>query len=92
LICDGGLIANLTSLCYSGYALKKIQENNEAEIMQTVLEEAHSSYPSEIIVELQSSTPDEMDSNVDRIVEWVKNWRTGRDLSESPQGDEAKED
>lgn len=66
----------------SGYPLKKIQENNEAEIMQTVLEEARASYAAEILVELQSDTPDEMDSNVDRIVQWVKDWRKGRALSD----------
>lgn len=32
------------------YPLKKIQENNEAEIMEVVLEEARSSYPAEIVV------------------------------------------
>ena len=37
-----------------GYPLKKIQENNEAEIMEVVLDEARSSYPVEIVVELQS--------------------------------------
>ena len=69
--------------------MNKIQENNEAEIMQTVLEEARASYPAEIIVELTSESPDELDSNVDRMVQWVKNWRIQRGLTEEPSADEA---
>ncbi|KAF9056309.1 AAA domain-containing protein [Panaeolus papilionaceus] len=57
-----------------GYPLKKIQENNEAEIMQVVLEEARSSYASEIVVELESETTEQLESNVSRIVAWVNSW------------------
>ena len=56
------------------YPLKKIQENNEAEIMQVVLEEARSSYPAEIIVELQSDSMEQLEDNVARIVEWITLW------------------
>ena len=56
------------------YPLKKIQENNEAEIMQVVLEEARSSYPAEIIVELQSENMEQLEANVARIVEWITLW------------------
>ena len=55
--------------------MKKIQENNEAEIMQVVLEEARSSYPSEIVVELQSESTKDLESNVARIIEWIQVWR-----------------
>jgi len=57
-----------------GYPLKKIQENNEAEIMQVVLEEARSSYPSEIVVELESEGMEQLEGNVTRIVEWITTW------------------
>lgn len=57
-----------------GYPLKKIQENNEAEIMQVVLEEARSSYPAEIIVELQSEDMEQLEANVARIVDWITSW------------------
>lgn len=57
------------------YPLKKIQENNEAEILQTVLDDARESYAEEIIVELRSETTEDMESNVSRIVEWINNWR-----------------
>jgi len=56
------------------YSLKKIQENNEAEIMQIVLEEARSSYPAEIIVELQSESLEQLETNVARIVDWITLW------------------
>ena len=59
---------------HRAYPLKKIQENNEAEIMQVVLEEARSSYPAEIIVELQSESMEQLEANVARIVEWIALW------------------
>jgi len=62
-----------------GYPLKKIQENNEAEIMQVVLEEAHSSYPSEIVVEFESEGMEQLESNVTRIVEWIMAWLKGQE-------------
>jgi len=56
------------------YALKKIQENNTSEIMQTVLEDARESYAHDIVVELQSDNATELDSNVARIVKWIETW------------------
>ncbi|KAF8642258.1 hypothetical protein AX16_009533 [Volvariella volvacea WC 439] len=58
----------------SHYPLKKIQENNEAEIMQVVLEEAKASYPPEIVVELSSDQAEDLQSNMARMVEWINNW------------------
>lgn len=65
---------------YRSYPLKKIQENNEAEIMQVVLEEARSSYPEEIVVELKSESTEDLEANVARIVDWIKAWRKGQEL------------
>ncbi|KAF9452630.1 P-loop containing nucleoside triphosphate hydrolase protein [Macrolepiota fuliginosa MF-IS2] len=59
-----------------GYPLKKIQENNEAEIMQVVSEEARASYPTEIVVELRSEETEDLESNISRIVEWIQIWKT----------------
>ena len=53
--------------------------------MQVVLEEARSSYAEQIVVELQSESPDDIESNVDRMVQWVSNWRSERDLSTEPE-------
>ncbi|KDR85137.1 hypothetical protein GALMADRAFT_233781 [Galerina marginata CBS 339.88] len=63
------------------YPLKKIQENNEAEIMQVVLEEARSSYAPQIVIELQSETMEQLESNVARIVEWIKLWLKNQESS-----------
>lgn len=61
--------------------MKKIQENNEAEIMEVVIDEARSSYPAEIVVELRSEGTDDLEANVIRIVEWIKAWRQDRGLN-----------
>ena len=58
-----------------GYRQNKIQENIECEIMQVVLDEAHDSYSKEIIVELTSDTFDQLESNAQRIRQWVTNWK-----------------
>lgn len=47
----------------------------DAEIMEVLLEEAHEAYDQEIVVELQSDTADDMDSNIERIETWIKNWK-----------------
>jgi len=65
-----------------GYPLKKIQENNEAEIMEVVLEEARSSYPAEIVVELNSESMEDLEGNVARIVAWIQAWRKDQGLGD----------
>ena len=57
-----------------GYSLQKIQENNEAEIMQVVLSEAQESYKEDIIMILNSDNVDQQEENVERIVDWLNNW------------------
>lgn len=47
----------------------------DAEIMQVLLEEAREAYDEEIVVELQSSSLDDIDSNVERIQAWIENWK-----------------
>ncbi|EPQ30057.1 uncharacterized protein PFL1_02174 [Pseudozyma flocculosa PF-1] len=63
-----------------GYTLKKIQENNEAEIMGVVLDDARSSYPAEAIVELRSQESGDVEDNVERIIQWIHAWRKDRGL------------
>lgn len=43
--------------------------------MQVVLEEARSSYPAEIVVELQSEGTEDIEANVARIADWVTTWQ-----------------
>jgi adenylate kinase len=59
------------------YKLNKIQENNDAEIMNVVLDEARESYAEEIVVELSNQSTEELESNVGRIIEWIKAWLEG---------------
>lgn len=66
----------LTGRAYRrNYPEIKLQENLDSEIMEVLLQEAHDSYESEIVIELTSNTSDEMDSNVDRIEAWTKQWK-----------------
>ncbi|KAI0064880.1 P-loop containing nucleoside triphosphate hydrolase protein [Artomyces pyxidatus] len=65
-----------------GYPLKKIQENNEAEIMNVVIDEARSSYAEEIVVELKSEGTEDLESNVSRIVQWIQAWRKDRGFTD----------
>ncbi|KAJ2900189.1 P-loop containing nucleoside triphosphate hydrolase protein [Zalerion maritima] len=57
------------------YAEIKLQENLDTEIMDILLQEARDSYNEEIVVELRSDTPEEMETNVDRIFSWLEQWK-----------------
>jgi adenylate kinase len=43
--------------------------------MNVVLEDARESYAPEIVVELTSESPDDVEENVARIVSWVEQWK-----------------
>jgi adenylate kinase len=58
-----------------GYSDKKRSENIECEIMQVVLEEAMESYDESIVHELPSNRIEDLESNVERVVTWLKNWK-----------------
>jgi adenylate kinase len=61
-----------------GYSQKKIEENLQAEIFGVVAEEAQKSYDENIVVVLQSDALADMQSNVDRTVQWVQHWLRDR--------------
>ena len=63
------------------YSQHKIQENIQAEIFQTILDEAMDSYKPEIVFELISNTPEDMDSNLDKIKSWIKQWKLEHNVS-----------
>jgi len=42
--------------------------------MEVLLQEARDSYDSEIVVELASNTSEEMESNIERVEAWIKQW------------------
>ncbi|XP_078041590.1 adenylate kinase isoenzyme 6 isoform X2 [Augochlora pura] len=58
-----------------GYTGKKLEDNIDCEIFQTILEEAKSAYREEIVHELISNNMYEVTSNVDRICQWLEQWR-----------------
>lgn len=49
-----------------------------SEIMGVVLDEAREAYMEEIVVELQSETVQDMESNVTRIIKWIGDWQRDR--------------
>jgi adenylate kinase len=59
-----------------GYNEKKLSENVECEIMQIVLEEAKESYDSNLVHELQSNDLNDLENNVERIAQWLENWKS----------------
>jgi len=50
--------------------------------MQVVLDEARSSYASEIVVELQSEGTENLDANVARMVQWINAWRENQGIND----------
>lgn len=70
------LYDRLTSRGYSG---RKLRDNMDCEVFQTVLEEAMASYKKEIIHELMSNDRKQMVENVHMICEWVRTWKMTRE-------------
>lgn len=62
-------------LASRGYAGKKLEDNVQCEIFQTILEEAQEAYKPEIVHELPSNTPDEMEDSLEKIETWVEQWK-----------------
>ncbi|KAF7387234.1 hypothetical protein HZH68_012911 [Vespula germanica] len=58
-----------------GYTGKKLEDNIDCEIFQTILEEAKASYRTEIVHELTSNTMDHVVDNVNRICQWIEQWK-----------------
>jgi adenylate kinase len=59
-----------------GYNDRKRDENMECEIMQVVLDAVQENFEGNVIVELQSNTVDDMESNISRIEQWYADWRS----------------
>lgn len=47
----------------------------DAEIMQVLLDEAREAYKEEVVVELKSESNEDVEGNLERVGEWVENWR-----------------
>ncbi|XP_017941379.2 adenylate kinase isoenzyme 6, partial [Manacus vitellinus] len=57
-----------------GYTGKKLQDNIQCEIFQTLYEEAMESYKKEIVHQLPSNTPEDLERNLDQIMQWIEQW------------------
>ena len=57
-----------------GYNQEKISNNVQCEIFQTILDEARESYNENVVHELVSNLPEELERNVDLICEFVHQW------------------
>lgn len=68
-----------------------MQENLDSEIMQVVLEEAREAYDAQIVVELESNTAADLESNVARIETWLKQWKADRAV-DGGRGEDEDED
>ena len=63
------------------YNIRKIQENVQCEIFQTILDEAKDSYRNDIVFELTSNSPDDLHENLQKIEFWINNWKKNSQLS-----------
>ena len=63
-------------MCHFLFIYLPLTENVQREIFQTILEEARESYRKEIVHdhELESNTPDDMETNLEQIEQWVQQW------------------
>jgi len=56
------------------YNSKKMENNLQCEIFQTILDEARDSYEEQIVHELQSNSTDDLESNLEQIASWIEQW------------------
>lgn len=57
-----------------GYAGKKLMDNVQCEIFQTILEEARESYDLSIVHELRSDYPEDLERNIEIIGKFISDW------------------
>ncbi|KAM6157064.1 adenylate kinase isoenzyme 6 [Erethizon dorsatum] len=60
-----------------GYNEKKLGDNIECEIFQVLYEEAMLSYKEDIVHQLPSNTPEELEDNINQISRWIEQWVKG---------------
>jgi adenylate kinase len=57
----------------------------DSEIMQVLLDEARESYKEEIVVELRSESNEDVEGNLERVEQWVEQWRKDRQNAEGEE-------
>ncbi|KAK5716329.1 factor activating pos9 [Elasticomyces elasticus] len=88
--CDNKLLYD--RLKKRGYGEKKLQENMDCEIMEVLLSEAREAYDENIVVELKSESTEDIDSNVERIEQWITNWKKDHGKGEVKAQSEQQKD
>lgn len=61
-----------------GYADKKITENIDCEILETMADEVKESYKEEIILEMRNDVPENVEPNLQMIINSLQNWTERR--------------
>lgn len=64
-----------------GYNGKKLQENMECEIFQTILDEAREAFDD--VIELNNNRPEDRESNARIILQFIQNWTAKQSPSSS---------
>jgi len=67
-------------LAARGYTGKKLQDNVQCEIFQTILDEARESYDPQIVFELPSNAPEDLVNNTAKIKTWVEEFKNNSDV------------
>lgn len=57
------------------YSEKKLQDNVQCEIFQTILDEAKDSYNPEIVHEIRSDDTNDIEKNANNIAAWISQWK-----------------
>nr|XP_025839435.1 adenylate kinase isoenzyme 6 [Vulpes vulpes] len=57
-----------------GYNEKKLKDNIQCEIFQVLYEEALASYKEEIVHQLPSNKPEDLEDNINQILNWIEQW------------------
>ena len=57
-----------------GYNQKKLDDNVQCEIFQTILDEARESYKPEIVHEIRSDVLEDVETNAKNILLWIDHW------------------
>lgn len=58
-----------------GYMGKKLEDNMQCEIFQIILEQATTTFEREIVHELRSDDINQVTDNVNRICQWIEQWK-----------------